>query len=1338
MQKVFLALLSLSFLFFTQTHAASPVVSFTQDVDAGPVSSDTIEISATDIDGDITATEYGFSADAICDVSDSFGTLFVSGVSFSISSEANNGDYLCVRVSEPSDGFTYLLSGNDLNIDVTPPAFDSLTVQAQTSGGGAKSVHGDGNFYLASGEKIYFTLNINPTDTIGSGSHINFSIGGTGTSSGNFTSSTTPVTTRNRTFTVGAENGTVALTSDTVTDQVGNMMTGFSTTLSDSIIVDTTAPGVVFTDDVDAGPTTSDDVTITVTETNVDSAEYGFVASAAACVTGATFGNSFMSGVPITFNTEGNNGNFVCVKVVDKAGNETVSVSGNDLNIDVTAPVFSSIGVVSDNAFDSSYGNATSTLTFTLTLSAADSFNGPGAGTGQITFDIGTTTGITADLTQAQSTTKKTTYTTTYALAGEDGAINITAIDFEDFQAQAMTGFVAGAPTPTVTIDTTAPTIDSASRASANANPAWAKSGDTVTYTLGFDEDVRLDTLGSATTGTNITTLTQEVDLPSFTTSDSLIFTVANGDNGAISVGSANFTIVDRAGNTTTVVQGDINALIAGVIQSDTTAPTITGSSIISNNVLDTTLAKTNDTITVDFITADNLSPTVTLRGNSHILNMSVTGSTIGAVGASSIERFTDGTETSEVVVPFRIGIQDEAGNNATNKTAVDDASQVQFDRTDPIVSDVEIEATSQDFTAFLGDLPTYYARMGDTINFEFELCDYVDSLANPPTGTFFGQAITMVDEGLTGSTCTTPEGNTANLREWSYEMLNADGVEGTVTFSIDIKDEAGNVFMSVTGTTDGSKVIFDKTNPTLPTEILDGKGAEHFQFKHRRNAFYDWSGESDPNTSAADRVSGIRNYDVQWDHPTFGTLENNTVNGPIYTPSLPIPSDDPYTFRVLDVRDKAGNLSGPEFIYTQLYTVGIYGTIFDEIGKPLKGATVQGIPTYNDTCLVGSFVCSTTTDENGNYELILRKQRDYIVSWYNFNHYLEKENVHVELDDVLRNKSLALITNPHQLQTGNEPIVISTDVMFQTTDGDDEASLIFVEADTGEVTVTPHADGFTVTSFGRIRSIRSNNPDVIFNFEGNNTYLVKGSGNLGFSHSAENSETQGGTPRAVTFGRTQNFASGSSRVGVEQGPANGKTNLRFPGMTREQFRILNRNGMTYTESMRHAQTMNKGVAGKVLFYENENGFEVFRGYMPGRLPLQKVGKRYVNTIKYRGGTIRNIVKINTPIEDITEPSAQTAFESRYWMIKNRYQNIPETETKQAKIIEIATKDTAEKQHATVMNARYQRIAGNKSYMYRPSQTSKRAPSRIVRNSADSVSVVIGGKKVAVGKMLLR
>jgi hypothetical protein len=106
----------------------APVLTVNNDVEVGPVASDTVNVSVTETNPDAATFEYGFSADAVCDVTDTFGNAFVDGADFAITDETNNGNYICLKASDLSGNTTYQLSANVLNVDATDPTIGAVSV----------------------------------------------------------------------------------------------------------------------------------------------------------------------------------------------------------------------------------------------------------------------------------------------------------------------------------------------------------------------------------------------------------------------------------------------------------------------------------------------------------------------------------------------------------------------------------------------------------------------------------------------------------------------------------------------------------------------------------------------------------------------------------------------------------------------------------------------------------------------------------------------------------------------------------------------------------------------------------------------------------------------------------------------------------------------------------------------------------------------------------------------------------------------------------------------------------------------------------------------------------
>ncbi len=196
-------------------------------------------------------------------------------MNFVINTETNNGKYICFKAEDGLGNISYQVSSNDLNVDVTAPVFSSVALTSDNF----KSTT-----WAREGDVITMALNITTADTWSTGNNLTFSIGGTtGLSTGNYTSSASAITSRNRNYTVlPGQNGALSFTAMTFRDGALNPATGFTPpyTASPNIIVDTTNPVITFVDNVSAPPVQSDTINVTVVEDNIDVAAYGFSVNA--------------------------------------------------------------------------------------------------------------------------------------------------------------------------------------------------------------------------------------------------------------------------------------------------------------------------------------------------------------------------------------------------------------------------------------------------------------------------------------------------------------------------------------------------------------------------------------------------------------------------------------------------------------------------------------------------------------------------------------------------------------------------------------------------------------------------------------------------------------------------------------------------------------------------------------------------------------------------------------------------------------------------------------------------------------------------------------------------
>jgi hypothetical protein len=110
--------------------ATAPVISFDDDVEAGPLEEDEVQISV--VEDNLDSLEYGFSADAICDMSDSYDNNINSGDLITFKDNDHNGEYICVKAQDLAGNISYALSANHLNL-IGIPEFQGWNLQSQSS-----------------------------------------------------------------------------------------------------------------------------------------------------------------------------------------------------------------------------------------------------------------------------------------------------------------------------------------------------------------------------------------------------------------------------------------------------------------------------------------------------------------------------------------------------------------------------------------------------------------------------------------------------------------------------------------------------------------------------------------------------------------------------------------------------------------------------------------------------------------------------------------------------------------------------------------------------------------------------------------------------------------------------------------------------------------------------------------------------------------------------------------------------------------------------------------------------------------------------------------------------
>ena len=133
----------------------------------------------------------------------------------------------------------------------------------------------------------------------------------------------------------------------------------------------------------------------------------------------------------------------------------------------------------------------------------------------------------------------------------------------------------------------------------------------------------------------------------------------------------------------------------------------------------------------------------------------------------------------------FRAQVWDKSGNTIISDVS---NSSLHIDTTNVLINNIHIESNNIDSTL---------AKVGDSLFITFDVNEILDSVS------------VEVFENLSFYQ------NTGMSWQSFYEFQESD-IEGFVSFNLYIEDIAGNVRPSISVTSDSSRVLFDKTKPTL------------------------------------------------------------------------------------------------------------------------------------------------------------------------------------------------------------------------------------------------------------------------------------------------------------------------------------------------------------------------------------------------------------------------------------------------------------------------------------------------------------------------------------------
>ncbi len=226
----------------------------------------------------------------------------------------------------------------------------------------------------------------------------------------------------------------------------------------------------------------------------------------------------------------------------------------------------------------------------------------------------------------------------------------------------------------------------------------------------------------------------------------------------------------------------------------DTSAPTLSGVSMASNNTTKT-LAKAGNDVTLSFTASEEIgTPIVTFQSggaaitDSSIVYSNTSGNTWTAV-------YTANASDTNGVITYSIAFSDTAGNAGTAVTS--GTGTVTTNTSAPTLSNVSISSNNTNSSK---------ATPTDIVSLTFTASETISS-----------PAVTFSSGGASINGTVTVQNTSANTWTASY-TTNANDTAGPVTFGISFSDTAGNAGTAVTATNDSSSVavVIDSDLPTL------------------------------------------------------------------------------------------------------------------------------------------------------------------------------------------------------------------------------------------------------------------------------------------------------------------------------------------------------------------------------------------------------------------------------------------------------------------------------------------------------------------------------------------
>ena len=458
---------------------------------------------------------------------------------------------------------------------------------------------------------------------------------------------------------------------------------------------------------------------------------------------------------------------------------------GTSVEFDITAPVVQTITSSSNNSYSNSRAKENDVIT--VSFSSQEKIQVP---TVLIAGEAAVEVNANGD---------QVTWTATKTMDAEDSDDDVVDISITYTDLAGNAGVVKTEANleanSAVDYDNTPPNEPGVTVSSSNAvNPSYAIANSIVSLDITSNEDLLDDTNGDEIPDgvSNVTIAGRSVNnlgVETLTRNNGQSFSAQVQLNGSetAEVVTYSFTMTDLTGNTRNVTANTSSIFI------DNDDPVISPVSIVSNNAINTSFAKTDDIITLSFTSDEDLSsavgytPSATI-GISDVTPNAITGRTEFAATLATTNAM------AEEEVGFVLNVTDVAGNSATINQ-VTDGSSVTIDNTLPSANHLRLSSSGAD---------NNYAKAGEIVTLSFQPNEELSSISNI---TIFGNA---------------PDAAPTNIGANTYiAQYTLQGTEdnGASPFTLNFVDQAGNTISSnltsLIDDPDGG-VTYDDEAPTL------------------------------------------------------------------------------------------------------------------------------------------------------------------------------------------------------------------------------------------------------------------------------------------------------------------------------------------------------------------------------------------------------------------------------------------------------------------------------------------------------------------------------------------